>query len=96
MGLNDNIKQVVLASKIATLVLNCIDRHIKIFLSFCHKFCHAYYSDGVTQFWTTTVNVPSLLNLAEQVRNHGKLRCYWDGRRERYIQLAKNIKRQLD
>ena len=72
-----------------------IDRHVKVFLSCCHKFCQAYYSDGVTEFWSTTANFPLLLNLAEQVKNHGRLRWYWDGTRERYIQSVKKILKNL-
>ena len=72
-----------------------IDRHVKVFLSCCHRFCQAYYSDGVTEFWSTTANFPSLLNLAEQVNNHGRLRWYWDGTRERYIQSVKKILKNL-
>ncbi len=53
------------------------------------------YSDGVTQFLSTMGNFPSLLNQAEQVRNHGRFRWYWDGMRERYIKSVKKILKNL-
>ena len=61
-----------------------INRHVKVFLSCCHKFCKACYSDAVAPFCSATGNFPSLLNLAKKVRNHGKLRWYYDGTTERY------------
>ena len=46
-----------------------IDRHIKLFLSCCHRFCQLYYSDDTAPFWASTSNFPSLLNLAAQIKS---------------------------
>ena len=53
--------------------VNVIDRHIKLFLSCCHRFCQVYYNDDHTPFWAATSNFPSLLNLAAQIK---KIRTY--------------------
>ena len=42
-----------------------------------------------TRFWGKSGNFPSLLNLETQVREYGSVRWYWDGLRERYIQMVK-------
>ena len=69
--------------------VNVIDRHIKIFLSCCHRFCQVYYNDDHKPFWALTSNFPSLLNLAAQIKKYGPIRWYWEGTRERYIQTVK-------
>lgn len=46
-----------------------IDRHIQIFLSCYHRFCQLYYGDDVIPFWARTSNLPSMLNLAAQIKN---------------------------
>ena len=48
--------------------VNVIDRHVKLFLSCCHRFCQVYYNDDHTPFWAATSNFPSLLNLAAQIK----------------------------
>ena len=68
-----------------------IDRHIKLFLSCCHRFCQLYYSDDTAPFWASTSNFPSLLNLAAQIKKYGPIRWYWEGTRERYIQTVKKV-----
>ena len=60
-------------------VVSDIDRHIKVFLSCCHRFCQLYYSDDQTPFWAVTSNFPSLLNLAAQIGKYGPIRWYWEG-----------------
>ena len=71
--------------------VNVIDRHIKLFLSCCHRFCQLYYNDNKVPFWATTSNFPSLLNIAAQIKKYGPLRWYWEGTRERYIQTVKKV-----
>ena len=67
------------------LDVNVIDRHIKLFLSCCHRFCQVYYNDDHDACWALTSNFPSLLNLAAQLKIHGPILWYWEGTRERYI-----------
>ena len=72
-------------------VVHIIDRHIKLFLSCCHRFCQLYYHDDQDPFWATTQNFPSLLNLAVQIEKYGPIRWYWEGTRERFIQTVKKV-----
>ena len=67
------------------------DRRVKFFLSCCHRFSLAYYGRGVTPFWASTGNFPSLLNINSQVSEFGPLRWYWEGTRERFIQTVKKV-----
>ena len=53
--------------------VNVIDRHIKLFLLCCHRFCQLYYNDDKVPFWTTTGNFPSLLNIAAQIKKYGPI-----------------------
>ena len=71
--------------------VNVIDRHVKLFLSCCHRFCQVYYDEDHTPFWAATSNFPSLLNLAQQIKKYGPIRWYWEGTRERYIQTVKKV-----
>ena len=66
-----------------------LDVHIKIFLSDCHRFCTEYYDSSVTEFWFTKGNFISLLNLPEQIEQHGKAGYYWGGIFERFIPMPK-------
>ena len=66
-----------------------IDRHIKIFLSCCQRFCDLYFEINEPPFWANTSNFPSLLNLPAQIKRFGRLRWYWEGTNERYIQTVK-------
>ena len=71
--------------------VDLIDRHIKIFLSCCHRFTQLFYDKNNTPFWARTSNFPALLNLASQIRKYGPIRWYWEGTRERYIQTVKKV-----
>ena len=68
-----------------------IDRHIKIFLSCCHRFAVSYYDISVEPFWANTGNFPSLLDLADQITLYGPIRWYWEGTKERFIQSVKKV-----
>ena len=68
-----------------------IDRHIKIFLSCCQRFCDLYFSAETLPFWANTSNFPSLLNLPAQIERFGPIRWYWEGTRERFIQTVKKV-----
>ena len=68
-----------------------IDRHIKIFLSCCQRFCDLYFSSDTKPFWANTSNFPSLLNLPSQIERFGPIRWYWEGTRERFIQTVKKV-----
>ena len=72
-------------------VIELIDRHIKVFLSCCHRYSHLFYSADTVPFWATTSNFPSLLNLTAQIKKYGPIRWYWEGSRERYIQHVKKV-----
>ena len=71
--------------------VDLIDRHIKIFLSCCHRFTQLFYDKDEEPFWAKTSNFPSLLNLAAQILKYGPIRWYWEGTRERYIQTVKKV-----
>ena len=71
--------------------LQRLDRHIKIFLSCCHRFSRSYYDSTVYEFWFGKSNFISLLNLPDQIAKFGPLRYYWDGTFERYIQGPKKV-----
>ena len=69
-----------------------INRHMKVFLSCCHRFCQLHYAAGKVSFWAAaTSNFPSLLNLPTQIKKYGLIRWYWEGTRERYIQTVKTV-----
>ena len=44
-----------------------IDRHIKMFLSYCDRFSHLYYNQEKLPFWVNTSNFPSLLQLPARI-----------------------------
>ena len=67
----------------------CLDVHIKIFLSCCHRFCQEYYDPSVTEFWFSKADFLSLLNLPGQIEKYGPLGLYWDGVFEHFIQRPK-------
>ena len=66
-------------------------RFVKFFLSCCNRFAEKYYGRQDVPFWANTGNFPSLLNLEEQIEKFGKLRWYWEGTRERFIQTVKKV-----
>ena len=68
-----------------------VDEHVKMFLSCCHCFSRSYYHKEVKPFWENTSNFPTLLCLAEQRRQHGPIRLYWEGASERFIQKLKRV-----
>ena len=72
-------------------VVHIIDRHIKLFLSCCHRFCQLYYHNNKDPFWATTQNFPSLLNLAAQIEKYGPIRWYWEGTQERFTQTVNKV-----
>ncbi len=64
-------------------------QHTKLFLDCCHQFCKATHDDTIKPFWLSKGNHVTLLNLPEQIERFGPSRDYWDGTRERSIQLIK-------
>ena len=68
-----------------------IDRHIKIFLACCQRFCDLYFSSDTIPFWANTSNFLSLLNLPSQIDRFGPIRWYLEGTRERFIQTVKKV-----
>ena len=68
-----------------------IDRHMKVFLLCCHRFCRLHYAAGKVPFWVATSNFPSLLNLPAQIKKYGPIQWYWEGARRRYIQTVKTV-----
>ena len=68
-----------------------VDDYIKLFLTSVHNFeVRTYVQDGNHDFsWYTKGNFLSLLNLPDQIQKFGHIRNYWEGSRERYIQLVK-------
>ncbi len=68
-----------------------IERHIKVFLSCCQRFCDVYFRSDVLPFWANTSNFPSLLNLPAQIAKFGPVCWYWEGTRARFIQSVKKI-----
>ncbi|KAL7524808.1 hypothetical protein ACHAWF_002243 [Thalassiosira exigua] len=89
--------QQILSSLVAMLMsprvpnLAMIDRHVKVFLSCCNRFCQSYYTSATVPFLAAKGNFISLLNLHDQIARHGPLRWYWEGTRERYIQSVKKV-----
>jgi len=66
-----------------------LDRHIKIFLSCCHRFCEVYYHRNTEEFWCNKGNFLSLLNLPDQIEYFGNLHLCWEGIFEAAIQPTK-------
>ena len=52
---------------------------------------HEKQLQRTTQFWESKSNFVSLLNLPLQIENYGPVRHYWEGDRERDIQLFKPL-----
>ena len=66
--------------------------YVKNFLSCCDSFENCIYNLDETNsesIWVTKGNFLSLLNLQSQIEKFGSIRCYWEGSRERSIQLIK-------
>ena len=64
--------------------------YVKCFLSSCDLFENtAFMMDGTDPFWYKKSNFLSLLNLPTQIKKFGSLKNYWEGSRERSIQLIK-------
>jgi len=72
-----------------------LDRHVKIFLSCCHRFSKEYYHHNFVEFWCTKGNFLSLLNLPDQIEYFGNLFLYWEGIFEAAIQPAKKELRHV-
>ena len=68
-----------------------IDDYIKLFLTSVHNFeVRTYVQDSNRDYsWFAKGNFLSLLNLTDQINTFGHIRNYWEGSRERYIQLVK-------
>ena len=68
-----------------------IDDYIKLFLTSVHSFeVRTYVQDNTHNYsWYSKGNFLSLLNLPDQITKFGHIRNYWEGTRERYIQLVK-------
>ena len=63
-----------------------IDLHVKIFLSCCDRYSRGYYGQNVEPFWVGKGNFMGLLNLGRQIQTYRKLRWYWEGTHEKFIQ----------
>ena len=64
--------------------------YTKHFLSVCDAFENtAFKLEGIDPFWYKKGNFLSLLNLPDQIQRYGNLKNYWEGSRERSIQLIK-------
>ena len=80
-----------------TIDVNIITNQIKLFLSVTHYYEKAIgfptnTSNGrLLPVWYSRSNFVSLLNLPEQIAKYGPLRLYWEGHRERYIQVIKPV-----
>ena len=75
------------------LLIEC-DISIKIYLTMVHKFDIALNGTGDRKFtWVQKSNYLSLLNLPNQMKIYGPMRCYWEGgyRGEGLIQELKSI-----
>ena len=73
-----------------------IEDYIKIFLYLFHKFeDNANVTKGNNFMWFNRGNFLSLLNLPDQISNFGSLRHYWEGSRERYIQIIKPFMKNM-
>ena len=75
----------------ASVTIEEIDDYIKLFLSAVHNFERlTYVAERKRPYvWYSKGNFLSLLNLPDQIREFGSVRNYWEGSRERYIQLVK-------
>ena len=77
--------------------VSIISDHIKLFLSVAHYYEKAIgFPTNVSNvklfpLWYRRSNFVSLLNLPKQIEKYGPVRLYWEGHRERYIQVIKPI-----
>ena len=80
-----------------TTSIDIISNHVKLFLATIHYYeqCIGFPTDSsdkkVFPIWYNRSNFLSLLNLPYQISQYGPLRLYWEGNRERYIQVVKPI-----
>ena len=80
-----------------TISIDIISNHIKLFLATTHYYeqCIGFPTDAANKrlfpLWYNRSNFVSLLNLPHQILHYGPLRLYWEGNRERYIQVVKPI-----
>mmetsp|Transcript_32498 Transcript_32498/g.70382 ORF Transcript_32498/g.70382 Transcript_32498/m.70382 type:complete len:115 (+) Transcript_32498:2-346(+) len=68
-----------------------IDEYIKLFLNSVHEFDDIPNPDTTKRVILDASNYLSLLNLPDQIMRHGPLHLYWEGNRERYIQVLKPL-----
>ena len=74
--------------------VDLIDAHIKVFLSCCNRYERVITGNSLSAgipHWAKKGNFVSLLNLREQIEFFGSVRLYWEGSRERFIQVVKAI-----
>ena len=77
--------------------VDIIINQIKLFLSSVHYYEKAIgfptnaSNEKLMPLWYSRSNFVSLLNLPKQIQKYGPLRLYWEGNRERYIQVVKPI-----
>lgn len=67
-----------------------IDRYVKVFLSSCHELS----LDEKQPSWDKG-NLLSFLNFQDQIEFYGHLRFYWEGNRERYVQVIKPLLKNM-
>ena len=74
--------------------IDLIDTHIKVFLSCCDRYKRVSTGNSSSEIprWAKKGNFVSLLNLCDQIEFYGSVRLYWEGSRERFIQVVKAIR----
>ena len=65
---------------------NTVNEYVKLFLSCCH-----FMSPSNSTPWWDKGNLLSLLNIGDQIDFYGHVRFYWEGNRERYVQVVKPL-----
>ena len=77
----------------------CLDDtsdHIKKFLSVCHIFeTYTYTQQDQVPVWYSKGNFISLMNLPDQIKQFGPVYLHWEGVRERFIQVAKPLMKNM-
>ena len=73
-----------------------IRNYIKLFLSMCDIFdTHTYEREISSLIWYAKPNFLSLMNIPDQIDQFGPVYLHWDGVRERYIQVAKPLLKNM-
>ena len=88
-----------LLSRLMTHDYVCLDDisdHIKMFLSVCHIFeTYTYTQQDQVPVWYSKGNFISLMNLPDQIKQFGPVYLHWEGVRERFIQVAKPLMKNM-